>query len=74
MILPGILPCEPLRNTWEHISYFIQPLFSLIILCHGCYGAHTITNAFEKISVTQLSSERHTIDVILVVHLTTDHL
>ena len=51
MLLPGIPPYDQLRNILEQISYFIKPLFLLVALCHGCYGAHTMTNNFEKITI-----------------------
>ena len=74
MILPGVPLCNPLRNIWEQTSYFIEPLFLLIVHCHGCYTEHAIRNIFERISITHPNSEGHPVDVILIVYVTTDHL
>ena len=65
---------NPSSYVKEQISNFIQLSFSFIVLYHGCNGTHPMANIFELISEAHLYSKGDLIDVMLVVHLITNHL
>ena len=71
---PCIPPGSPSSYVREEVNNFIQPCLTLIALCYGSHRTHLIANIFEFISETHPYSEGDLINIILVVHLTTNHL